>query len=231
VDLVPPAFSRPTAIDNPLFPVASQESVLLVGRVEDQDFRTEVTLLDHTRVIPWNGKQVEVAVSQYVAFLGGRIHEVAYDLYPRDDDGNVWNFGEDVYNFADGSVGDTHGTWIAGIDGPAAMIMPADPSPGEVYRPENIPGLVFEEVTVSAADTPFVGPFGPDEGALEVLELHMDGGRESKTFAPGTASSSPPAAATPRPWPWRSPRTARPGRCPSPSRTSAPRRRTPTTPP
>ena len=32
----------------------------------------------------------------------------------------------------------------------AAMIMPADPKVGDVYRPENIPGFVFEEVTVKA---------------------------------------------------------------------------------
>ena len=185
VDLCLPTFTHPTQITNPLFPVSSQESVLLVGRVDGQAFRTEVTLLDHTRVIPWAGMQVEVAVSQYVAFLGGRIHEVAYDLYAQDDAGNVWYFGEDVYNFLDGSIGDTHGTWIAGIDGPAAMIMPADPRPGDVYRPENIPGFVFEEVTVKRTGQPFRGPFANASGALVISELHMDGSRERKTFAPG----------------------------------------------
>ncbi len=185
VDLCLPTFSHPTQITNPLFPVSSQESVLLVGRVEGQAFRTEVTLLDHTRVIPWAGMQVEVAVSQYVAFLGGRIHEVAFDLYAQDDAGNVWYFGEDVYNFLDGSIGDTHGTWLAGVDGPAAMIMPADPRPGNVYRPENIPGFVFEEVTVKRTGQPFRGPFGTESGALVISELHMDGSRERKTFAPG----------------------------------------------
>ena len=185
MDLCLPTFTHPTQITNPLFPVSSQGSVLLVGRVDGQAFRTEVTLLDHTRVIPWAGMQVEVAVSQYVAFLGGRIHEVAYDLYAQDDAGNVWYFGEDVYNFLDGSIGDTHGTWIAGIDGPAAMIMPADPQPGDVYRPENIPGFVFEEVTVKRTGQPFRGPFANASGALVISELHMDGSRERKTFAPG----------------------------------------------
>ena len=42
------------------------------------------------------------SVSQYVAFLDGRIAEVAYDLYAQDDTGAVWYFGEDVLNFADG---------------------------------------------------------------------------------------------------------------------------------
>ena len=30
------------------------------------------------------------------------------------------------------------------------MIMPADPQVGDVYRPENMPGFVFEEVVVTA---------------------------------------------------------------------------------
>lgn len=185
VDLDVPTFTNPTEVTNPLFPVSSQESVLLLGTVDGQDFRTEVTLLDHTRVLPWDDQQVEVLVSQYVAFLDGRIHEVAYDLYAQDDTGAVWYFGEDVYNFTDGFVSDTHGTWIAGVDGPAAMIMPATPAPGEAYRPENIPGLVFEEVTVTSTDGPFRGPFEEGRGALIISELHMDGAREDKTFAPG----------------------------------------------
>ena len=101
VDLCLPTFSNPTEITNPVFPVTLQESALLVGTVDDTPFRTEVTLLDHTRVsYSWAGMQVEVAVSQYVAFLGGPLDEVAYDLYAQDDEGNVWYFGEDVYNSA-----------------------------------------------------------------------------------------------------------------------------------
>lgn len=185
VDLAMPTFSDPTSITNPLFPVSSQESVLLLGRVDGQPFRTEVTLLPDTRIIEWQGQQVEVLVSQYVAFLGGRMHEVAYDFYAQADDGSVWYFGEDVFNFKDGVIVDTHGTWIAGKDGPAAMIMPADPKVGDVYRPENIPGFVFEEVTVKAVDQTLDGPLGPIQGGLVIEELHMDGNTEDKTFAPG----------------------------------------------
>lgn len=185
VDLAVPTFSDPTTIDNPLFPVSQQESVLLLGRVDGQPFRTEVTLLPETRIIEWQGRRVETLVSQYVAYLGGRIHEVAYDLYAQDDDGAVWYFGEDVFNFEDGAITDTHGTWIAGRDGPAAMIMPADPEVGDVYRPENIPGFVFEEVTVKSVGRTLDGPLGPVEGGLVVEELHLDASTEGKTFAPG----------------------------------------------
>src|SRR5918994_2514576 len=185
VDLAMPSFSDPTNVTNPLFPVSKQESVLLLGHVDGKPFRTEVTLLPETRIIEWQGQQVETLVSQYVANLDGRIHEVAYDLYAQADDGSVWYFGEDVFNFEDGVIVDTHGTWIAGKDGPAAMIMPADPKVGDVYRPENIPGFVFEEVTVKATGKTVDGPRGRVKGAIVVGELHMDGKREAKTFAPG----------------------------------------------
>ncbi|MEP7159452.1 MAG: hypothetical protein ABI797_08480 [Chloroflexota bacterium] len=185
VDLHVPTFSNPTEIDNPLFPVSDQSSVLLLGEVDGQAFRTEVTLLPSPRTISWADQQIDAVVSQYVAFLDGRIHEVAYDYYAQDDAGNVWYLGEDVYNFADGAIVDTHGTWIAGIDAPGAMIMPADPQIGDVYRPENAPGLVFEEVTVTEAGLTLDGPFGPVEGAILIEEMHMDGGLEDKTFAPG----------------------------------------------
>jgi hypothetical protein len=180
-----PTFSDPTRVTNPLFPVSDQRSVLLLGRVDGEPFRTEVTLLPDTRIIEWQGQPVETLVSQYVAYLDGRIHEVAYDFYAQADDGSVWYFGEDVFNFLDGVIVDTHGTWIAGKDGPAAMIMPAHPRVGDVYRPENIPGFVFEEVTVRSVDETLDGPLGPVAGGLLVEELHMDGGTESKSFAPG----------------------------------------------
>src|SRR5215218_2140396 len=185
VDLSMPTFSDPTNVTNPLFPVSKQESVLMLGHVDGKPFRTEVTLLPETRIIEWQGQQVETLVSQYVAYLDGRIHEVAYDLYAQADDGSVWYFGEDVFNFEDGAIVDTHGTWIAGKDGPAAMIMPADPKVGDVYRPENIPGFVFEEVTVKSVDKRLEGPLGPIDGGLVIEEFHMDGTTEDKSFAPG----------------------------------------------
>ena len=60
-----------------------------------------------------------------VAYLDGRIHEVALDWYAQADDGSAWYFGEDVFNYEDGKVADTEGTWIVGGETPAAMIMPA----------------------------------------------------------------------------------------------------------
>ena len=185
VDLITPTFGNPTSITNPLHPTSQVLQTIYGGHVDGKPFRTEATLLPHTKPIVWQGKTVDTTVSQYVAYLDGRIHEVAIDCYAQADDGSVWYFGEDVFNYEDGKVADTEGTWVASDATPAAMIMPAKPQVGNVYRPENAPGVVFEEVRVDKVDQQIDGPSGKISGAIEVNELHMDGTRESKVFAPG----------------------------------------------
>ena len=79
---------------------------------------------------------------------------------------------------------DRAGTWLAGKEGPAAMIMPAQPDARDAsYRPENIPGLVFEEVTVRPSARQH-GVARPSD-AIVAGELHDDGAREEQGFAPG----------------------------------------------
>jgi hypothetical protein len=185
VDLTRPSFSHPTSITNPLHPSSKLDQVLYGGQVDGEPLRTEFTRLPGTKTIAWDGQRVETVVMQYVNFLGGRIEEVALDWFAQADDGAVWYFGEDVFNYADGAVADTNGTWIAGEGGPPAMIMPAQPRVGGVWRSENIPAVVFEEVTVKAVGQTVPGPSGPVDGALTVSELHFDGKREDKVFAPG----------------------------------------------
>ena len=185
VDLQPPTFSDPLDVTNPLHPSSSVRSGLMLGYEEGVPLRVEITLLPEPHVIELDGHSVPALESQYVAFLDGRIHEVALDWYAQADDGAVWYLGEDVFNYEDGVVADTEGTWEAGRDAPPAMIMPAVPQVGDVYRPENAPGVVFEEVTVTRTALEVDGPSGPVAGAIEVDELHMDGGHESKVFAPG----------------------------------------------
>ena len=157
----------------------------MLGQVDGKPFRTEVTLLPYTRIVVWNGVQIETLVSQYQAYLDGRIQEVAFDLYAQADDGSVWYFGEDVADFAEGAIVTKEGTWLAGKDAPAAMIMPGIPKVGDVFRTENSPGFAFEEVTVKAIDQTLDGPLGPIQGGIVMSELHMDGATEDKTFAPG----------------------------------------------
>lgn len=186
VDLAEPTFSDPTNITNPLFPINDLHSILMLGHVDGKLFRTEVTLLAGTQIIEWKGQQIETRASQYMAYLDGRIQEVAIDYYAQADDGAVWYLGEDVADYEDGVIISTEGTWRVGrADAPPAMIMPGDPQVGDVFRPENIPGFVFEEVTVTRIGATFVGPHGPVSGAIVVSELHQDGTYSDKLFAPG----------------------------------------------
>jgi hypothetical protein len=187
VDLDEPVFSAPTEVHNALFPISDLHSTLLLGNDEGHPLRIEVTLLPRSKPIRLeNGDEVDTLVSQFVAFLDGRIHEVALDWYAQSDDGAVWYFGEDVFNYEDGVVADTEGTWIAGEDGPPGMIMPADPQVGEAFRPENIPDFVFEEVVVGDVGLTVDGPRGSVPGAIVGVENHLlEGFYEDKWFAPG----------------------------------------------
>lgn len=186
LDLVAPPFSDPTRVVNPLFPISRLHSAILNGEVDGKTFRVETTLLPQTRFMEWTeGQCVETLISQYVAYLDGRIHETAIDHYAQAADGSVWYLGEDVFNYDDGIIADVAGTWHAGKEGPAAMIMPGDPQVGNAYRPENIAGLVFEEVTVKEIDKEVEGPRGRVRGAIVIQELHDDGSFEEKIFAPG----------------------------------------------
>jgi hypothetical protein len=186
VDLQRPRFTHPTDITNPLFPISTLESAVLLGKVDGKPFRSETTLLPETATVDWDGQRIEVALSQYVAYLDGRIQEIALDRYAQADDGSVWYLGEDVFDYEDGSIAVSEGTWLAGRDGPPAMIMPAHPQPGQAFRAENVTGVVFEELRVRDVDLTVDGPSGKVPGAVTMDELHVDGVTISgKTFAPG----------------------------------------------
>jgi hypothetical protein len=184
-----PKFSHPTQITNPLFPAATLTQVIQLGEEAGDQERVEATLMPTTRVIDWNPEKIETVVRQFIAYSGPRIVEVALDYFAQADDGSVWYFGEDVFNYRDGVVANTDGSWLAGKHGPPGMIMPAQPKAGAVYRPENIPGLVFEEVTVQAVDQTIDGPMGPVQGGITTREHLMEGDFEDKAFAPGYGES------------------------------------------
>jgi hypothetical protein len=185
VDLAVPSFSHSTEITNPLFPISHGRSAVLLGHVDGKPFRTETTVLPGSQTVDWNGRRVPVLISQYMAYLDGRLDEVAIDRYAQADDGSVWYLGEDVFDYRNGAIAITEGTWLAGREGPAAMIMAAHPKLGDVFRPENAIGIVFEEVTVTSVDKTVAGPRGPVAGAILTKELHSDRTTEDKLFAPG----------------------------------------------
>ena len=185
VDLETPTFTNPTAVTNPLFPKSTQTQVVQLGTEGGDRLRFEVTQLPMTRFVRWNGKWIQTRVTHFVGYTNGRLVEVALDFYAQADDGSVWYFGEEVDNYVDGVLANHDGSWLAGRDGPPGMIMPGNPRVGDVYRPENIPGLVFEEATVTAVDLTVPGPRGPISGAIHIDVVLLGGFSEEKIYAPG----------------------------------------------
>lgn len=187
VDLYTPTFSNPLNITNPLFPKgpAKLSQTIELGYEPDTQLRLIATQLDQIRTVRWKGKDIQTRVTHYLAFHNGRIAEIAYDFYAQDDKGAVWYFGEEVSNFEDGVLLDHDGAWLAGVDGPPGMIMPANPQVGDVFRPEDAAPEVFEQATVEAVNLTVAGPSGSVRGAARLrLEL-LDGTVEKKIFAPG----------------------------------------------
>ncbi len=182
----PPAFTNPTRIRNPYLPVSLIRQSITLGQTEGEDYRTEVTLLPGTRAITWSGGTTPARISQYVAYQDGELVEVAYDYFAQGDDGSVWYFGEDVFNYQDGEIVDMEGTWLAGRDGaPPGLIMPGSPVVGQVFFPENFAPEVFEEATVVSLSEPTTTPFGPRGEGLLILETLLDGSQEHKVYVPG----------------------------------------------
>jgi len=177
-------FTHPTEITNPFYPVSQTGQAISIGMEEGKPARNEVTLLPDTKMIAWNGQQVEARVNQFVAYTDGKLVEVAYDYFAQADDGSVYYLGEDVSNYEDGKVLNHEGSWLAGKDGaPAALIMPAHPEVGKVFNPENLPGVVYETDEILSLTEKTTTPDGLTDKGLLVKETLMDGSIEHKIYA------------------------------------------------
>lgn len=184
-DIGRPRFSDPANITNPLLPISQLVHVIQLGAEDGEKLRVEISLLPETRLVEWEGRQVQTVATQLVAYRDSSVAEVAIDLYAQDETGAVWHFGEDVANYEGGRLVGHEGTWLAGRDGRPTMAMPADPQEGDVFRSESHPGTDFGKVTVTSAGQAVDGPRGRVAGALRIEERLVDGTSEEKTFAPG----------------------------------------------
>jgi hypothetical protein len=134
VDLAKPSFENPTQITSSS-PSATSTRCCYSGTSTASRFGRRRPCSPEQKKVTWDGKEIPVLVSQYIAYLDGRITEAAIDRYAQADDGSVWYLGEDVFDYENGMVTLTEGTWLAGEEGPAAMIMPAEPKVGDYSGP------------------------------------------------------------------------------------------------
>lgn len=194
-----PTFGDPTNITNPYHPFQPGGVKIFYG-AEGRTKLVGVHLyLTETRVFNWNSTTVECRVLREIAFEDGQLVEISDNYFAQADDGTVYYFGEVVDNYEDGVVVNNDGSWLvggpipgsddpqdAGNDTAPTVFMPANPEVGDVFKPEDLPGVVDETAEVVRVDIKVKVPVGRFEGAIQIKETsQLEPGSTSKWYAPG----------------------------------------------
>jgi hypothetical protein len=130
---------------------------------------------------------IECLVLQEQEFDGGELGEISYNYFAQDEQGNVWYFGEKVDEYDDGQVVAHGGAWMVGRNASEpCLIMPAVPTVGLRFKPENSPPDAEEFDEIAALDAKLTVPAGSFDGVLVVKEGDRPGEwKERKYYARG----------------------------------------------
>jgi hypothetical protein len=182
---VPPPSEFVATVDNPYMPWIPGTRTVFEGVSDGERERNVVVVTDRTKVVM--GVRTTVVHDQ-VFSADGDLAENTYDWYAQDSAGNVWYFGEDTAELANGKVTSTHGSWEAGVDGALpGVVMLAQPTVGEAYHQEFLRGEAEDQGKVIALDDAVTVPYGPFDSVLVTedttpLEPQI---LEHKFYAPG----------------------------------------------
>ena len=155
-----------TEIDNPYWPMKpGSQWVFRETNAEGSVSRVVVTVLDKTKTIA-NGVEARIVHDQVTE--DGQLSEDTYDWYAQDSEGNLWYFGEDTTEYANGKPKTKEGSWEAGVDGAlAGIIMPANPQVGMTYREEHYKGHAEDGASIIGTDALVKVPFGRFEHGVQ----------------------------------------------------------------
>ncbi len=181
----PPDFS--STITHSLLPLSAVRTTEFAGRQKKDDggtseVRVVSRLLDKTDTIAG----VTVAVVEVTEHKDGQFHELTEDYYAQHRDGTVWYFGERVTNYKDGKPADHDGTWLAGENGHRpGVFMPAVPTVGQEFAPEQIPGVADERAKVLELGLDMTVPAGKFTGCMKTEDRDLlDDQKEFKFYCP-----------------------------------------------
>jgi hypothetical protein len=145
VRIDPADFGRP--VDNPYFPLEPGTTYVFEGTSGGRAEVDTVTVTHRTKMI----LGVPCVVVRDEVSVGGVLEELTFDWYTQDVDGNVWYFGEDSRDFANGVLAGTGGSWEAGVNGAMpGIVMLAEPRIGSAYRQEFSAGAAEDKGKVVA---------------------------------------------------------------------------------
>jgi hypothetical protein len=181
-----PVFTNPTNITNAYLPYANLQQDILLGTEGGKAERVVRTRTGATKNFTFNGQQVVTIVVVDSAFLNDTLVEVAKDYFAQSDAGDVYYFGEDVDNYVNGQVANHDGSWLFGVHtNTVGLFLPATPSVGQKFRPEDVPGITTESDEVISVSESVTVPTGSYTNCVKVKEILSDGAVEYKLYAPG----------------------------------------------
>jgi hypothetical protein len=176
-----------TTITHPLFPLSSVRNTEFAGREQKADggtseVRVVSRLLDKTDTIAG----VTVAVVEVTEHKDGQLHELTEDYFAQHRDGTVWYFGERVTDYKDGKAVGHGGQWLAGENNyRPGVFMPAYPTVGQEFAPEQVPGVADERSKVLELGVEVTVPAGKFTGCMKTEDLDLlDKKTEFKFYCP-----------------------------------------------
>ena len=101
----------------------------------------------------------------------GVLTEDTLDWFAQDTTGNVWYFGENTHELADGLISTIDGTFRGGVDGAQpGIVMKAHPAIGDFYRQEFDLGNAEDFAEVVGLSASVTVPFGSFTNCLDTRE-------------------------------------------------------------
>ena len=175
-------------IDNPLFPLVPGTTFIYEGQTVDGLEHDEFAVTHNTKTI----LGVACVEVHDVVTVAGKLIEDTLDWFAQDAAGNVWYFGENSKQIADGLVVGVEGSWAAGIDGAQpGIIMEAHPVVGDFYRQEFLLAEAEDLAQVSSLDETVTlanqQAFMHCVKTTETSPLEPDA-LENKLYAPGVGN-------------------------------------------
>ncbi|MGH2973365.1 MAG: hypothetical protein ACRDLL_00640 [Solirubrobacterales bacterium] len=180
--IVPSQFT--TKITNPYTPWIPGTSHVFKGTRDGSPIQTRVTVTHATKKI----MGVNCVTVEDVVTSNGSLIEKTTDWYAEDSKGNVWYFGEQTAEYANGVVTTTAGTWEAGVDkAKPGIVMEAHPKKGDSYRQEFRPGVALDKATVLSTSATCTVPAGTYHHLVATDDINpLDPSKkETKWFAKG----------------------------------------------
>lgn len=174
-----------TRIDNPYHPLIPGYTRLLVGTEGGRPITNLVEVTAGTKVI----QGVTCTVVRDRSYMDGLLVEESLDWFAQDQEGNVWNFGEEARHYdANGVVISTDGSWEAGrLGAQPGIVMPAHPQVNQAYFQELAPGMAQDMATVLALDAATELAWGAFTNCIMTRDYNPLEPQvvEHKYFAPG----------------------------------------------